>query len=59
MQRQDADRITPLILGKKSPHPTIFIEKEHGGSAHNPGGQVKLLHPWPGQNPPPMRRGKG
>jgi putative transposase len=24
-----------------------------------PGGQVKLLHPWPGQNPPPLRRGDG
>jgi len=23
----------------------------------NPGGQVKLLHSWPGQNPPPLRRG--
>jgi hypothetical protein len=25
----------------------------------HPGGQVKLLHPWPGQNPPPVRRGEG
>ena len=32
MQRQDTNRITRLILGKKSPHPTVFIEKEHGGS---------------------------
>jgi hypothetical protein len=24
-----------------------------------PGGQVKVLHPWPGQNPPPLRRGDG
>jgi hypothetical protein len=24
-----------------------------------PGGQIKLLHPWPGQNPPPLRRGDG
>jgi hypothetical protein len=27
--------------------------------AVSPGGQVKLLHPWPGQNPPPLRRGDG
>ena len=23
-----------------------------------PGGQVKVLHPWPGQTPPPLRRGR-
>jgi hypothetical protein len=25
--------MTQFILGNKSPHPTVLIEKEHGGSA--------------------------
>jgi mRNA interferase YafQ len=24
-----------------------------------PGGRAKLLHPWPGRTPPPLRRGEG
>jgi hypothetical protein len=24
-----------------------------------PGGHLKLLHPWPGQYPPPLQRGDG
>jgi hypothetical protein len=48
-----------LQLVVTRPELFIFTEVRVLFGTYPPGGQVKVLHPWPGQNPPPLRRGDG